>query len=282
MIKTRKEESANYKALWLDGKTIRLAINPSLPVTELKYPEFFDIKVTGNCAGGCSYCYQDSKPECHYDNIIEKTRTFFNDIPKEHLPFQVALGGGEPTSHPDFLELLKVLKDEYDICPNYTTNGMFLDSGAGNVDDLMEITKTYCGGIALSCHPHLEDYWAPAACLYRNHKIKMNFHIIISDKESIDYFADIYEIWHRSVDYFVLLPYGNQGRAPKKEINWEYLLTRLPEDQSKIAFGANFYPYLLNGGHNIKVSLYEPEIFSKFLDLKDMKIYPSSFNLIEQ
>jgi len=26
--------------------------------------------------------------------------------------------------------------------------------------------------------------------------------------------------------------------------------------------------------------LYEPELMSKFLDLKDMRVYPSSFNLI--
>lgn len=57
-------------------------------------------------------------------------------------------------------------------------------------------------------------------------------------------------------------------------------MEQLPENQSQIAFGANFYPYLLKGGHNIKVALYEPEIMSKFLDLKDMKVYPSSFNLI--
>ena len=68
------------------------------------------------------------------------------------------------------------------------------------------------------------------------------------------------------------------GRAPHKEIDWEYLVTKLPEDASKIAFGANFYPYLKEGDHNIKISLYEPEIMSKFLDLKDMSIYPSSFS----
>jgi len=83
------------------------------------------------------------------------------------------------------------------------------------------------------------------------------------------------------IDYFVLLPYGNQGRAENKEIDWEYLVTKLPDNQSQIAFGANFYPYLCNGGHNIKVSLYEPEIMSKFLDLKDMSLYTSSFNVDE-
>ena len=53
----------------------------------------------------------------------------------------------------------------------------------------------------------------------------------------------------------------------------------MPEDTSKIAFGANFYSYLLKSPGVFNVSLYEPESMSKFLDLKDMKVYPSSFHL---
>lgn len=285
-IKTRIEVEANYRAIWCNGKTLRFAIDPSKEITELKYPEFYDIKVTGNCNGECPYCYMDSKVENHYDNIIEKTKTFFNNIPKENLPFQVALGGGEPTSHPDFIELLEVLKEDFDICPNYTTNGMWTKGSDHCLNEsqiyLLNATKEFCGGVAVSCHPHLKKYWKDAAEYYKQWDIRLNFHIIISDKESIDYFKEIYDEWEDWIDYFVLLPYGNQGRAENKSIDWEYLVQMLPKQQNKIAFGANFYPYLLKGGHNIKVALYEPEIMSKFLDLKDMQIYSSSFNLINK
>jgi len=284
-IKTRIETEANYRSVWCNGKTIRFAIDPSKPITELKYPEFYDIKVTGNCEGKCPYCYMDSKPEGHYENIVEKTRDFFKEMDSNQLPFQVALGGGEPTSHPDFIELLRVLKEEFDICPNYTTNGMW-SSPTGFVTDkeeeILTATAKYCGGVAVSCHPHLKEYWETASQMYSEVKIRLNFHIIISDKESIDYFKEIYNEWKDKVEYFVLLPYGIQGRAEPKDIDWEYLVQQLPEQQNQIAFGANFYPYLLKGGHNIKVALYEPEIMSKYISLEDMKIYPSSFNLIEQ
>lgn len=282
-IKKRIEKEANYRAIWCNGKTLRFAIDPKKPITELKYPEFYDIKVTGNCEGACPWCYMDSKVEVHYDDIINKTRKFFNNIPEEQLPFQVALGGGEPTSHPDFIELLKVLKEEFDITPNYTTNGMWTspesDDGTLKEQEIINATLNYCGGVAISCHPHLKKYWEMAARIYYCNDIKLNFHHIISDKESIDDFVEIYNKWKDKVDYFVLLPYGNVGRAPHKEIDWEYLITQLPKDTHKIAFGANFYSYLLSGNHDIKVSLYEPEIMSKFLDLKDMSIYPSSFVL---
>ena len=71
-----------------------------------------------------------------------------------------------------------------------------------------------------------------------------------------------------------------QGRASKKEIAWKHLVDKLPKDTQKIAFGAGFYPYLLRKDHNIKVSLYEPEIMSKFISLEGVgAIYKSSFHL---
>ena len=91
-IKKRKEEDANYRAIWCNGKTIRFAIDPSKPITELKYPEFYDVEVTGNCEGECPWCYMDSKKENHYENIVDKFKTFFNNVPKEQLPFQIAFG----------------------------------------------------------------------------------------------------------------------------------------------------------------------------------------------
>lgn len=283
MIKTREFPESNYRGIWYNGKTIRIALDANKPITELEYPEFYDIKLTGFCEGKCPWCYMDSKEtDSHYSNAIEKIKNYFEPMSENERPFQVAIGGGEPTSHPNFIKVLKTFKD-LGIEPNYTTNGMFVNYSEYPSEkelDILKYTQMYCGGVAVSCHPHLLKYWSVAARQFNNHGIKLNFHIIISDKESIDYFKEIYDEWNDKVEYFVLLPYGNQGRAKTKEIDWEYLITKLPDNQSQIAFGANFYPYLLKGGHGIKVSLYEPEIMSKFLDLKDMKLHPSSFSLV--
>lgn len=282
MIKKRILKESNYSAIWYNGKTIRIALDPSKPITELAYPEFYDIKVTNKCYGKCPWCYQNSEPdESDTENIVQKVRDFFSPMSLNDRPFQVAAGGGEPTEHEDFIELLQVLKEELDICPNYTTNGMWIDKDAIDQYKLISATKKYCGGVAVSCHPHLEKYWTNAANIYWQNEIKLNFHIIISDKESIDRFIKIYDEWKDKVDYFVLLPYSVMGRAKEeKKIDWEYLITKLP-DSSKLAFGANFYPYLQRGGTKLKISLYEPEICSKYLDLKDMKIYKSSFSTNE-
>jgi organic radical activating enzyme len=266
--------------VWVSGKTLRFAIDPEKPITELQHPEFYDIKITGQCLGKCIFCYMDSMPNGeHYENIVKKLKLFFGYMSLNMRPFQIAIGGGEPTLHPEFLEFLRVSKEELDICPNYTTNGMWsITRGEEERKKLIDYTKKYCGGIAVSCHPHLQKYWAEAARLYYENDIKLNFHIIISDKESVDEFVKIYKDWKDKVSYFVLLPYSAQGRATKKKIDWDYLVESLPEDMSKLAFGANFYSYLQKNPE-IKVALYEPEIMSKFLDMKDMSIHKSSFNL---
>lgn len=273
LIKKRIFEDKNYSAIWHDGKTIRIALDPKKPILELDYPEFYDIKITGKCEGNCPWCYMNSTcEEEHYDSIVDKVVNYFGGMSENERPFQIAAGGGNPNEHPDFIYFLNALKS-MGIEPNYTTNGMNI------TEKIIDATKKYCGGVAVSCHPHLLPHWTRAANMFLNKFIKLNFHIIISDKNSVDYFRYIYDEWHDRIDYFVLLPYTAQGRAVKKDIDWEYLISRMPNDTKQIAFGAGFYKYLLRNDHGINVSLYEPEIMSKFLDLKDMSLYKSSFDL---
>ncbi len=281
-MKTRIFKDSNYKGIYFNNKTLRIALDPTKPITELEYPEFYDVKITDHCSGQCPYCYMDSKVTSeHPVDVVDKIMDFFNVMSDNEKPFQVAIGGGEPTEHPEFIDILQTFY-EIGITPNYTTNGMFSDDSKLS-KQIIEATKKYCGGVAVSCHPHLYDHWTKATQLFFMNDIKLNLHIIISDSHSADYFRSIYNEWKEKVDHFVLLPYGSQGRAKEREINWEYLCSIMPENTSQIAFGAGFHPYLLNKDtHNqFDVSLYEPESLSKFLDLETMKVYPSSFRLEE-
>lgn len=279
-MKIRTFPEHNYKGIYLNGQTFRIALDNGKPITELKYPEFYDVKITDKCHGQCPYCYMDSKPEStHYDDVLTKIDSFFGNMSKNVKPFQVAIGGGEPTECPEFIDVLKKFYD-LGITPNYTTNGMFVNHDHELIKNIIDVTKKYCGGVAVSCHPHLDLQWSYASALFHDTGVKLNFHIIISDAESADRFRSIYDDWKEKVDYFVLLPYGNQGRAENKEIDWEYLVSVMPEDTSKIAFGANFHPYLVANPGLFNVSLYAPESMSKFLSLEGTgAIYPSSFHL---
>jgi organic radical activating enzyme len=273
-LKIRIEPESNYRAIFFEKRTIRQPIDPLKPIMELQYPEFYDIKITGHCSGNCPWCYMDSKPDnSHYPNALKNLHSFFDSMNENQKPFQVALGGGNPNEHPDFIKILKYFNSS-GIIPNYTTNGM------GLTNEILEATQKYCGGVAISAHPHLLHIWEPAINLLKTTKIKINLHFLISNKDSINYFLKFFRKYHQEIHYFVLLPYTVQGRATPKAIESDYLFETLKilgsSPLKQIAFGANFYEDLKT--RDLDVSLYEPEMFSKFLDCKDMSLHPSSFN----
>jgi len=280
MFKIRVFKEHNYKAIFDKGRTIRVKGDANKPITQLKYPEFYDVKITNYCTGGCEYCYQNSTVDGEdFSDIVNKTKLYFGSMTKNERPFQAVLGGGNPNQHVDFIELLKTYV-ELGIVPNYTTNGI------GLTKDILDATKKYCEGVAISCHPHLEYEWRNSVKLLTKHGIKTNLHIIISDKGSIDRFKSIQKEFNEIVHYFLLLPYMEKGRAKYKSIDYRYLedeLLLIP-DNSKIAFGANFYEFLKKSKlkNTYDLSLYTPEILSAFLDMSNMKLFESSFSLVER
>lgn len=281
MIKSRRQPESNYNAVFIktdgvNGTTLRIPIDPNKPITELRWPEFYDVGINTYCAAACPFCYTDAKRNgVNFPNIVDRIYKFFGTMTPNQRPFQVALGGsGESTAHPDFLEVLKAFSD-LGIIPNYTTNAMHMSS------KLIDATKQYCGGIAISLHPHLEKVWRKAIQTAYDEKIVTNVHVIIGDAVSIDAFKAQYEEFKDKVGYFVLLPYMVTGRAPKVAIDYEYfekILNTIP-DHSKLAFGSNFYRFLKKTSA-VKVSLYPPEIMSKYLIMDDnLSLYNNSFEM---
>lgn len=277
-MRIRSFPDKNYKAVYINGKTVRIAIDSKKPIQELDYPEFYDVKLTNRCPGNCPYCYQSSVAfEKDYEAVDKLTR-FFGAMDENQRPFQIAYGGGEPTIHYQFHDVMRLTR-EFDISPNYTTSGLFIMDDA---DKVIETTKKYCEGVAVTCHKHLEQYWRKATEAFIEAGVFTNFHILIDTLADVLEFASIYSEWKGKVKYFVLLPVIEQGRKknPKRDYRhlFEYLRSKQESgDITDIAFGSNFYPYLKDEIW-LDVDLYEPEIMSKYLDLKDMSIYKSSFD----
>jgi sulfatase maturation enzyme AslB (radical SAM superfamily) len=279
-MKIRIFPESNYKALHLNGNTVRIALDPRKPITELHYPEFYDVKVTSKCEGCCTYCYQSSvatAPNCV--GIIDRFLGFFSKFTQNQMPFQIAFGGGEPTSHPDFLRLIEVCSN-MGITPNYTTNGLWTSNAYAA--KVLISTVEHCGGVAVSTHPHLNNYWRRAVDQYLGAGVHTNLHVIIGDRESIDTFAEVYKEYSGRVKYFVLLPLSSQGRSDKSFSDWEYLTSKIAGSPRDIAFGANFHPYLVKDPSRFKVSVYDPESMSAYLDLETMKVFKSSFSTQER
>jgi MoaA/NifB/PqqE/SkfB family radical SAM enzyme len=279
MIRTRTEPQANYRSVFCNGKTIRMPIDNSKPITELKFAEFYDCSFGSKCSGGCKYCYASAlKNGIHYTNLAEKILNFFGKMTQDQLPYQVACGGeSESMENPECWEALEAF-NKLGIVPNLTSNGMYI-----NEDTAAKVLK-HCGGIAFTAHKHLKKYWTRAVDIMYEAKAKLNLHLIISDEKSILEFAQLYKEYSGKIDYFVLLPYMNVGHAEKNKKNVLLNLFKSKVDEvykeGKLAFGANFYPFLMQNHKQYDLKMYPPEIFSKYLLLNDkMEMFNNSFEM---
>jgi len=242
-------------------------------------------------------CYVAANPNGQfYENVCDTWKkwmsTFFektvikngirNTLTTKAL--QIAIGStGEPTEHPEFCEFLKTVY-ETNVVPNYTTNGVILSEDSDRSEKILEYTRKYVGGVAVSFgNEHLRDNARKAVQKLIDHgDCHINLHHIISTKESVDNFVDVWKEYGDNIKYHVLLPLMPSGRSTKgiEDGVFEYMESKIQEyDMKNVAFGAHFVKYLKDS--KIKTWLYEPESFSKNVLLKKdhVVITPSSFNM---
>lgn len=84
-------------------------------------PELVDIKITNYCPYACEFCYQSSTTKGKHAEGYEIYR--LAHALGELKVFEVALGGGEPTLHPDFEGVLRYFREE-GVVPNFTTKNL--------------------------------------------------------------------------------------------------------------------------------------------------------------
>lgn len=206
-------------------------------------------------------------------------------IVETQKPYQIAIGSiGEPTIHPKFCDFLRAVF-ESKVVPNYTTNGILL-SDKDKAAEILEATRNFCGGVAvsfsnISLRPTalkaIENLLAYGEC-------KVVVHHIISDPASVDEFISLQESFGTDLHYHVLLPLMAHGRSKEgmKEGTFEYMAEKIREKGiENVAFGANFAPYMKENPGLVNVWEYPQEIYSKNLILGEnhITITPSSFNL---
>lgn len=262
--RNKKHEESNYSAVFNQGETIRFKIEQSKPILPLRFPELEDVSISSRCLANCPYCYTDAKKTGDdHINVVDKIYDYYGGLSENDRPFQVAIGGeGEPTLHPHFIEVLRAFS-ELNIMPNYTTNGMHLSQ------EIVNASVEYCGGVAVSTHPHLEKVWREAIPILRQVKT-LCLHIIVGQRKSNAAFWRLVE-QYPDVNTFVCLPYQTVGRA-QYEI-WrdqefeKFFGTLRKRNPPNVAIGALFYPIIKKNPELIKgvdLAIYEPDIFSGY------------------
>lgn len=245
-------------------------------------PELVDISITDKCGFGCTYCYQDSTPDKKHapKDLVAKVIKGF-----EHPPYQIAIGGGEPTSHPDFPEILREAKGLGTV-PNYTT--------AGHVfrPEVIEATNQVSGGVALTFHSFKGLDWFEQT--YRRWrralKCQLNVHLI-ADKavaENLYALVGLQQKLKEKLNLVLLAYYPDVGRASMEHIMTRRVYTQdLPETVAlarakgmNIAFSEGLLPFFLSRpemGVNTKYAARAEGVFSCYVDPRG-HMWTSSFD----
>lgn len=171
-------------------------------------PELVDLKITNFCPYGCIYCYQSSTPKGQHADL-DKIKSIISELARLRV-FEIAFGGGEPTLHPDFEEMVEFCTTNH-IVPNFSTRNTnclknarllsLIGAVAYSVDTPAEVKKIYA-----IC----QDNLVPPK--------KLNIQTVLG-ATSYETLKDILDICHKFNIRITLLGYKNVGFG--RNVNYE-------------------------------------------------------------
>lgn len=175
VILVNKKKSNHY---YYFNKLNGLCIRAEYPGYEEPFwvkegPELLDISITNYCEKNCSFCYRNSSINGRHMSL-EEYESILSQLKSSHT-YQIALGGGNPNQHPDFIEILRMTREDYGIVPSYTTNGM------GLTEEIIDASKLYCGAVAVSYYEPVEEF-IEALIKIKDMGIKTNIHYLLTSK----------------------------------------------------------------------------------------------------
>ena len=142
-------------------------------------PEILDFEISINgCpkVGGanCKYCYKNNSDKPASNITLDDFKKVVNRFPRNLS--QIALGITGVQTNPDFVEMLRWLREDKGIVPNYTLSGADLN------DEIFEATLKYCGRVAVSVYETDKNLCYNTIKRFNDrHPNFCNMHIILSD-----------------------------------------------------------------------------------------------------
>lgn len=107
------------------------------------FAENMDIKITNCCDMGCKFCHEGSTVDGKHGDILNAK--FVDTL---HPYQEVALGGGDVTSHPDLIPFLHKLK-ERKVIANITVNQKHFEEKQDLIKRLVDEKLVYGIGVSL-------------------------------------------------------------------------------------------------------------------------------------
>lgn len=107
------------------------------------FAENMDIKICNYCDIGCKFCHEGSTINGKFGNILNEK--FIDTL---HPYQEVAIGGGDATSHPDLIPFLQKLKEKK-VIVNMTVNQIHFEKKQELIKKLVDEKLIYGLGVSL-------------------------------------------------------------------------------------------------------------------------------------
>lgn len=171
-------------SVYEDGTKIRIGDSPDLP-------ESIDLKITNFCDLACSFCHEDSTTiGTHADK-----KFIFEIMDQMQKGSEIAIGGGNPLSHPDIKEIAMYAKD-LGLIPNITINAL-------HFKNILPIRKLFYG-VGISYNHAMRDD------ILKSCDSNMIHHFILGIHDPVYMFG---------MGKILLLGFKKYGRSENKTIN---------------------------------------------------------------
>ncbi len=184
------------------------------------------VAITSQCAVGCEGCYQNATPNGQHVDLTQ-LKTTFAELQAQSV-FTVALGGGEPLSHPD-LHAIATLAREHQLTVVVTTSGIGLredhDLSAFSQINVSHdgVAGSYEAVRGVNASSHAET--AIAALVAKNIRVGINY---VLTRDSFAHLEEtLAHVASLGVVEVQLLRYKPAGRAASVD----YLAKRLSPSQ---------------------------------------------------
>lgn len=267
-----------------DGTKFRFSFaDPSVHVNIDKAfaPELVDLKITDYCAANCNFCYQGSTTAgAHAD--VKTLRSIIRALGELRV-FEVALGGGEPTTHPNFTSILEDCRNA-GMVPNFTTKQLeWL-----HIPRLAEAVKEHVGAFAFSVENSLDIdklVLALSAARMPHNKVAIQVVMGVTDLFSLEHVLQ--KAYAHEIPV-TLLGYKKVGRGLKHPLRGSYQgwLKRVMDLREKgvapqvgidTALAAESVEALTSVALTKRVYSVEEGKFSMYVDAVKCVVGPSSY-----
>lgn len=277
----RHSKNYNFYGDTETGMTMRWANSVEENPEYSPWPELADISISNHCTKGCEFCYKGSTNNNSFMKV-EEYEYVLSSLQSESWGnvFQVALGGGEPLEHPNFIEIIEKTHQR-GIVANFTTNGIHL------TENIVNSIKNKVGAVAISVNK-IQELNTSKIKLLTDAGVKTNIHFVLDNRsiyEGIDILKGKYNDLLKNVNGVIFLTYKPVGRANSdKCLNMDESLTAftsLIENNkctARVGFDACFVPVLMKYT-NVNVDYIdscECGFFSIYID-EELNVKPCSF-----